>query len=265
MSWNWENFTSPDFGEAVKATEGCCLVPLGCLERHSTHLPVGTDMLFIHEVAERAAALEPAIVFPEYFLMQVHETKNFPGCIAIRHDLILSLLDNVCEEIARNGLKKIILLNGHGGNEFILPTFLWTMMEKQHDFTLYLIRLGQYLHPAMQDPEWKAMMVSEFDYHGGEMETSLALASFPELGRMDQMAESGLPLHRLPLPGVITATWWYADYPNQYAGDATHATAEKGEWMLNRLAGVVAELLAGIKQDTVTPALEKQFFSEIQH
>ena len=263
MSWKWEEMTSPDFGAAVEASQGVCLVPIGVIERHSTHLPLGNDLQVVREVALRTAEREPAVVFPEFFLAQTHETKNRPGAIAIRHDLILQLLENVCEEIARNGLRKIVLLNGHGGNESILSVFMTMMMEKPRDYTLYLLRLSEWWGLAAQDEGWKAMMVSEFDYHAGEQETSFALAARPDLVHMDRLSPPAVPLKRLAhLPPTSTAFWWNADFPDHYAGDATHATAEKGEYLMGLVVEHLAGVLKAIKEDTAAAELEREFFAD---
>lgn len=266
MSWQWEELTQPDFEKAVKAAAGTCIVPIGCIERHGDHLPLGQDILMVHELARRAAEIEPALVFPPIWEGQIQENKNYAGTIALRHDVILALLDNLCEEIARNGCRKIILLNGHGGNEFILPTFMWTMLERPRDYTLYLLRLGEWTSALAQDEDWKAMQESAFDYHGGEGETSTMLAVRPDLVRMDYVGEPGVSLNRLKeLPGVVTAQWWYAMFPRQYAGDATHATAEKGEYALGKYVARIAEWVRKIKADAVTPELEREYWAQVQH
>ena len=266
MAWKWEEFTSPDFAEAVKATEGVCVVPVGVLERHGTHLPVGNDLIVVRALALAAAELEPVVVFPEFFFGQVHEPKNRPGCVALPQLLILQVLEAVCEEIARNGLHKIVLLNGHGGNRLILPLFMTMMLEKPRDYTLYLLDLETWWGAAAQDPGWQEMMVSEWDYHGGEQETSFTLGARPDLVHMDRVPPPAVPRGRLAhLPRMITATWWNADFPDHYAGDATHATVEKGAYLMNLAAERVAEVLKAIKADTTAAELEREFFGEIQH
>jgi creatinine amidohydrolase len=262
MSWKWEELTSPEFAKAIKATKGVCIVPLGVIERHSTHLPLGTDLIAVRAVAEGAAEREPAIIFPSYFFTQVHETKNYPGAIAINRQLQLDLLENVCEEIARNGMKKIILLNGHGGNEFMLPYFVMDMLERPRNFTLYLVRLSHYLPAGSEAPEWKEMMQSKFDLHAGEIETSAILSIRPDLVKMEEVAPGVQPKKLLDhLPNVMTSVWWYADYPEQYAGDATHATAEKGEFLMDRYVSRVAEIIRTVKGDTKTAELESEYLS----
>ena len=179
----------------------------------------------------------------------------------------MDLLENVCEEIARNGLRKIIILNGHGGNEGMLPAFSFMMLEKPRDFSLFIIRLGDYFSPVTSSPEWKRQMQSSFAHHAGEMETSLMLAVRPELVNMAAVPRKpGNPRRRLGhLPDVLTPTWWYADFPTHYAGDARAATARKGEFLLPALAGRVAAIVKAVKKDTKVKPLEDEYFAQVVH
>lgn len=102
----WEELTGDQFPEAVEKAVGVCLLPLSCVERHGHHLPLATDMFIGREVSNRAAALEPAIVFPDFIFTQILEARHYPGCIGIEPDLTIRLLESTCREIARNGLKK---------------------------------------------------------------------------------------------------------------------------------------------------------------
>ena len=88
----WMDLTSAELGEAAKTT-GVCVLPMGVLEKHGDHLPLGMDMFFSDYLATHAAELEPAVVFPNHFYGQIAEGKHWPGTIAIRHDLMLSLLE----------------------------------------------------------------------------------------------------------------------------------------------------------------------------
>lgn len=265
MSWKWEDFTSPNFAHAVREVDGVCIVPLGITEKHGEHLPLGTDSIAVYELAERATALEPAIIFPYFYFGQGHETKHYPGAIAIRSQLLTELLDNICAEISRNGMKKIIFLNGHGGNEFFLSQFLFTRLEQPHDYSIYLVRLNDYMR-VEEDPGWKAMMVSEYDYHAGEVETSTMLAIRPELVHLEDVpAPAVAQRHLAHLPGTMTPVWWYADYPDHYAGDARASTVAKGEFLLDNYVQKIAAIIKSVKADTRVAALEAEYFSRIQH
>ena len=263
MELHWENLTSPEFARAVEVTQGTCIVPLGVIEKHGTHLPLGTDMYSARAIAEAAVQIESAIVFPPYYLTAIHEAKHQAGTIAIDFRLMLDLLENCCREIARNGIHRILLLNGHGGNNGMLNCFADMMLEKPRDYTLYIIGLGDYRASAN---EWKAMAGSPFDHHAGEYETSTMLAARPDLVRMDAITDNGQPQHRSDhVAGLKNSITWYAEYPNHYAGDARPSTPDKGRFIIESSAGKVAELIRKAKADEVLPRLTAEFFARTKH
>jgi len=110
----WENLNSLDFRKEVIASKRVCILPVGVIERHGDHLPLGTDTFCAHKIACLAAEIEKAVVFPFYYFAQVLEAKANPGAISLPSGFALQLLEHVCDEIGRNGFKKIIFLNGHG-------------------------------------------------------------------------------------------------------------------------------------------------------
>lgn len=255
----WQELTAPQFAAAVKETGGVCILPMGVVEKHGEHLPLGTDYLTGDAIANRAAEIEPAIVFPSYYFGQIHEARHQPGAIAINARLMLELLENVCREIARNGLSKIILLNCHGGNSAALRLFLFEMLERRHEFLLYLADIASY-GPDANDPTWKSMKQASDDHHAGEFETSVMLAAYPNLVHMEQIGGHGHPLGRQAhLDKVATSVWWYADFPDHYAGDAALATRQKGDYLLDCMVKRVAQHIGNVKRDTSTAALLDEF------
>lgn len=263
----WEELTGNQFAGAVSAAEGVCVLPLSVLERHSHHLPLATDMYIGREVCRRAVALEPAIVFPNFIFTQILEAQHCAGTIAIDAPLILSLLDNVCREIARNGMKKIAIYSAHGGNWNMAPFFAQMQLASPRDYVVYVVT-------PRPTPEEEAMLTAHWATgigdHAGETETSAILAIRPDLVHMDQVAQhdEGAPLNRLkPLrdQGVYTGIWWYGDHPTHYAGDARPATAEKGELYLNVMAQALARGLRAIKADTEAKRLQDAFYAATQH
>jgi creatinine amidohydrolase len=254
----WEALTAPDFEKAVRET-GVCILPLGVLERHSDHLPLGTDFLVVHKVACLAAEIEPAVVFPPFYFGQIYEARCFPGALTIKPTLLIELLQSVMDEIGRNGFKKIILLNGHGGNSALLPFLAQCALWEQKPYTIYLVREW---FSDEQEREWEAMRDTTYGGHACEHETSMLLGIYPEYARMDQVPEKpGQPLERLKdLTGAYTGIWWYADYPNHYAGDARTASKEKGDKLVRMAAQTIAKHIAKVKADEVAPALEEEFF-----
>lgn len=260
----WEELTGDQFEAAVEQSQGVCLIALSVLERHGHHLPVGTDMLVGHELLTRVAELEPALVFPDYIFTQIPEARHCAGTISIEPDLMLRLLDNVCREIARNGLKKIVLVNCHGGNNSFLPFFTEWQLSQARDYVVYLV------HPASTLSQITGLpWAHETDGHAGPRETSMILATRPDLVGMDQIPahDEGKALNRLQYlkeAGVRTGTWWYADYPMHYAGNANPATAEAGEVLFEKMAQYVARAVRVIKADTETARLQNEFYAASQ-
>ena len=259
----WEELTGDQFVEAAAAAEGVCLLPLSVIERHGHHLPLGTDMFIAREVCQRAAALEPAVVFPNFIFTQILEARHCAGTIAIEADLILRLLDNVCREIARNGLKKIVLVNAHGGNGALLPLFGQMQLGSPRDYIVYLAERSFLPEDeAAIEAQWETTV----DGHAGEKETSCLMVIRPDLVDREHLQADGegMPRERLKAlrdAGIYTGIWWYADHPTHYRGDGSPATADKGDRFLQGLARSLVQAIKLIKQDDVTPRLHTQFYA----
>lgn len=259
----WEELSADSFASAVESTGGVCLVPLSCLERHGPHLPLATDTYIARELCTRATQIESAVIFPDFVLTQILEARHCPGTVAISPDLMVRLLNDVCKEIARNGLTKIILVNGHGGNSHMLHFFVQSQLTSQADYVVYLAKLQLTGEDGLAvSAQWE----STVDGHAGESETSQMLSIRPDLVNLATLRndEEGLPLDRLgdlQRAGLYTAMWWYGDHPTHYRGSGLRATREKGELVLNARARVLAKAIQAVKRDAKTAQLQSEFFS----
>ena len=257
----WETLTAPEFERAVRDTR-VCILPLGVLERHSDHLPLGTDYVNAHRIACLAAEREPAVVFPPFYFGQIYEARCFPGALTIRPTLLLELLQAVLDEIGRNGLRKIIVYNGHGGNNglvrFVAQCALWE--EKPYALYVPMEHVS-----ADRRAEYDVLHETRGGGHACEDETSVTWANFPETARREAIpAEPGAPLGRLGhLPPTFSAVSWYADYPEHYAGDARAASVKKGKGFVRLRVETLAEYIAAVKTDRVVPALQDEFFRRV--
>ncbi|MHB8629971.1 MAG: creatininase family protein [Aggregatilineales bacterium] len=263
----WEELTGDQFPQAVSAVQHVCLLPLSVIERHGHHMPLGTDMYIGREICRRAAALESAIIFPDFIFTQILEAQHVPGTIAVESDLFLRMLDNICREIARNGLDKIILVNAHGGNDHLIHFFAQIQLQSPRDYVVYVADRG--VLPEDQ-ATIKALWQTTVDGHAGEIETSVILAIRPDLVHMDQLRSGGegMPLERLKTlrdMGIDTGIWWYADHPTHYRGDGRSATDEKGDIYLTARARALACVIRVVKDDQTTKRLQDEFFSASQH
>jgi creatinine amidohydrolase len=254
----WEQLTAPEFEQAMRET-GVCVIALGVVERHSEHLPLGTDYLVGHKLACMAAEREPAVVFPPFYFGQIYEARCFPGTITIEPTLLLKLIQGVFDEIGRNGFKKIVALNAHGGNNHLLGFLLQCSLWEERPYCIYVPT--ERLTPERQ-AAWEAIRETDYGGHACEWETSAVFGTCPDLVKMERVPEEpAKPLDRLAhLPPTYTGIWWYADYPDHYAGDARPATLEKGQALIQMEADTLAEYIAAVKADEVVPALNAEFF-----
>jgi creatinine amidohydrolase len=257
LSVHWEELTAADFRGAIQQSQGTCVLPFGILEKHGPHLPLGTDLLNVRYAALHAAEQEYAVVFPEYYFGQIFEAKHEPGTMAYSAHMQLELLQETTDEMARNGCKKVLIVNGHGGNENLLPFFAQTQLEKPHDYVVYVLGL-------VETPPGGPKKKTSVDMHAGESETSTTLVSHPELVHMDRArTESGADLARLKLPdNVYTGIWWYARFPNHYSGDGSAATKELGEFKMKAWQEGIVNAIRAVKADQESLKLQNEFYEK---
>jgi creatinine amidohydrolase len=260
LSVHWEELTGPDFLEAMKRSQGTCLLPFGILEKHGPHMPIGSDLFNARYAALHAAEQQYSVVFPEYYFGQISEARHEPGTIAYNRDLQLELLQATTDEMARNGCKKILIVNGHGGNVSLLPYFAQSQLDKPHDYVVYLFNQRT---PTSGGPKKKTTT----DEHAGESETSKMMVVRPDLLHQDRAtSESGSDQHHLNLPeGVYTGIWWYARFPDHYAGDGSTATRELGEYQMNWWIDSVSKVIVAIKADDENLKLQNEFYEKSAH
>jgi creatinine amidohydrolase len=260
LSSRWEELSAAEFVQAIRRAQGTCLLPFGILEKHGAHLPLGTDLLNVRHLALAAAEREYAVVFPEYYFGQIFEARHQPGTVAYSLSLQLQLLQETTDEMARNGCRKVVILNGHGGNEHLLPLFAQAQLARPHNYVVY----DYWPFPAEQG---RPPRNDAIDLHGGASETSHMLVARPDLVHLDRVAgDSGKDLARQKLPdGVYTGIWWYARFPNHYAGDASHASKELGDFDEKSLVDSVVGALRAIKQDQASLRLQNEFYRRAEH
>lgn len=256
----WEELTAGDFVKALEQSHGVCVLPFGIIEKHGPQLPLGTDLINVRYASVAGAEQEYAVVFPAYYFGQIFEAKHEPGTMAYSAKLQMELLQETTDEMARNGCKKIVIVNGHGGNVHLLPFFAQAQLDTPHDYVVYVyMREG-----SMQG---RPALHSKVDAHAGESETSHVMISRPDLVHMDRVSsESGADQNRLDLPaGMYTGIWWYAKFPDHYAGDAAAANRELGEFDMKAWAAAVANAIRAAKADQESLKLQQEFYEKSKH
>jgi creatinine amidohydrolase len=260
----WDQLTATDWAKAQEKAAQTCVLPIGILEKHGPHLPLGSDLIQARELAARAAKREYAVVFPDFYYGQIYEARHQPGAFALPSRVVFDLLDATCDEIGRNGFKKILLVNSHGGNTNLLRYFAQAQLERRRDYVVYLFDPQSEPTSAAKQ---KALRKSDpaGDMHAGEGETSTLLSLAPELVRQDRAgSESGANQMRWSIPNVYTGIWWYAGFPNHYAGEGDKATRELGELLTEQRVETLAAALRAVKADQKALELQREFFDRVQ-
>ena len=259
----WIDLTPRDFKKMVQET-GVCIVPIGSLERHGEHLPFGCDGVIAETIATRAAELEPCVVFPTWYWGQVHEASCFEGTVNFPPEMLITMLRRLLDQIAHNGFKKIILYNGHGGNDAMIRFLDMAMLDERRDYTLYTIGIGSMGETTPEESaRIAALMETNIMGHADEEETSMYMACRPGLVKMEYInhEEPLASKERMAhLPGIHSGLWWYAMYPENVGGTPSAATEEKGRVMIDIYVQATARAIARIKADTVVPAMQKEFY-----
>ncbi len=260
---NWEDVSVGEFRDSIAKTDGVCLFPIGCLEKHGDHLPLGTDIAIARQIAQRTAVIEECMIFPYYPFGIVSEVRHTLGTVALDARLQLEIIEQTCAEIARNGYKKIIIGNGHGGNNFALHYLAQAMLDKRRDYVVHVVDLWVL---TKEQYDWLAAKygaVGEYG-HADIYETSDMMAVDENLVHMERVkVEESRSLHRMDALnrlGIYTGFNWYGDYPNQFAGDPVGAGAEYGNDILNFNVANLVEVIREIKRTDLTAQLAKEFY-----
>jgi creatinine amidohydrolase len=259
-----EEMTALEFKDAVVKSSATCIIPIGVLEKHSTHLPLGTDLIDVREISIQAAQKEYAIVFPPYIFSQILEARHQPGTIAYSAELIMDVLQETCDELGRNGIKKIVLINGHGGNGSFLPFFCQAQLASKKDYAVILYQPAA--RSAQVNAEIKKLMKPGPDGHAGQTETSRMLAHHPDLVHMDKIGlQSGEDLKRITGIQGSTGINWYARFPNHYAGEAAPSTKELGQVLINDDVDQIAKFLKQVKENESILKLQDMFYKDAEN
>ena len=170
----WDELTAADWPKALEKSSRTCILPIGILEKHGPHAPIGSDLIHVREWAARATKKEYAVVFPDYFYGQINEARHQPGTFSLPTHLVMELLDSTCSEIARNGFNKIVIINGHGGNPNLIRYFIQAQLERRRDYAVYFFEPTT---DSSVNEKIRKIRKSDpaTDQHAGERETSTLL------------------------------------------------------------------------------------------
>jgi len=223
------------------------LLPVGSIEQHGPHLPLDTDAFDADYLARRVAEtcrVPKPIVLPLVPYGVAYHHQDFKGTMSIGPETLSQLVYDIGMSAARNGITKLVIINGHGGNGPALHFAAQMINRDAHIFTC--VDTGE-----TSDPDINALVETPNDVHAGEIETSTALATRPELVRLDKLT-SFVPEFSSRYLNFSSkrSVDWYGQIakisPEGVLGDPTKATPEKGRRMWDTMVKHLVEFVEAL-------------------
>jgi creatinine amidohydrolase len=175
------------------------------------------------------------------------------------------VLQETLNELHRNGFNKLIIVNGHGGNNAFLNYFGMAQLSEKRNYALYVFQPSS--NPEVVKAAEKLTFHDPNDQHAGNTETSSMMDIVPDLVHKERAGwQSGEDQKRMnQLDHVYSGIWWYARFPNHYSGDGSKASAAAGKLLNDEKVRQLVELIRKVKADKAVPGLQEQFYREAEN
>jgi creatinine amidohydrolase len=249
---DWTAIPWPDVAKQ-DAARWIAVLPLAATEQHGPHLPLRTDVLIAEAYLERVRGMLPASL-PVTFLPIEEigistEHTDFPGTLTLSAEAALKKWMALGESVARAGIKKLVMVTSHGGNSAAM-TIVAQDLRAQYGLLAVTTAWSRFGAPVGLFTGHEL----RHGIHGGAVETSIMLAHYPQQVRSDAIGNfepSSIALEKqfrwLSTHRPAPFAWQAQDlHPSGAVGDATQASAEKGERLLGHGARAFCELLADV-------------------
>ena len=257
----WSDLTTRHFAQLAASqdiAQVVAVLPVAATEQHGPHLPVSVDATLVDGVVNASLPHLPAdlpiLFLPTQHIGKSNEHIRFPGTLTLSAQTIISLWMDIGRSVARSGIKKLVLLNSHGGQASIMD-IVARDLRTEHDLIVYSanwynLPLGVAVMGMFSAHEHR------FGIHAGEIETSMMLALREQFVDMAQAqnfhSTSQDRAATYPVLGNGTSAklgWQMQDYnPQGAAGNAAAATAAKGQALISAAGLQLANLLKEVSE-----------------
>ncbi|WP_232520933.1 creatininase family protein [Flagellimonas nanhaiensis] len=258
-SFLWEQKTWPEI-EAYLKTVDTVILPTGAIEQHGPHLPVDIDFYdakyMAYQVAHACNEPKPLVLPAIPFGVSYHH-DSFKGTLSVTNNALSRFVYDLGMSLAKNGVKKIIILNGHGDNA---PTLSYAAQMINRDAKIFVcVDTGE-----TSDVDLYELIDTPNDIHAGEIETSTTLALRPDMVQMDKAVNETLTFGSKFLDyDNERGVKWYAHThklsESGVMGDATKATAEKGQKMWDIMIQNMVRFVESIKNTPLEELYQKRY------
>jgi creatinine amidohydrolase len=255
----WEQMTWQEIEDSLKRTD-TAILPCGAIEQHGLHLPVDIDYYdacyLARRVAEACAEPKPLVLPPVPYGVSYHH-EDFPGTISVSNDALSRFIYDIGMSLAKNGIKKLIILNGHGDNA---PTLNYAAQMINRDAHIFVcVDTGE-----TSDADMDQFIDTHNDVHAGEIETSTTLAIRPEVVQMDKALDSTMNFSSryLNFSSKYHLPWYVRTKKiseNGTMGDPTKATAEKGHLIWDAMVRHLVQFIETIKDMELEELYQKRY------
>jgi creatinine amidohydrolase len=262
----WADLKTTDFAQ-INPSRTVAVLPLGATEQHGPHLPTGVDQAIVDGVVawslQHLPANLPVIYLPTQAVGYSPEHAAFPGTLTLPYETVLASWIAIGECVAKAGVKKLLLFNGHGGQVSLMDIVAREL--RGHGLIVYScnwwnLPLGDDVSGLFSPQEQR------FGVHAGEVETSLMLAleaQYVDMEKAQDFASTSQErAKRYPILGNGVSAklgWHMQDYNAEgAAGNAQAATAEKGRTVLYEAGRQLALLLQEFSQLPLSTRVDKR-------
>lgn len=243
----WADYTARDFA-ALPRDRLIAVLPVGAVEQHGPHLPLRVDQAILDGVLAAAIPLIPddlpALILPTLPVGKSDEHSAFPGTLTLSAATLMAMWSDIGDSVARAGVKKLVILNSHGGQIAPMDIVARDLRIRHRMLVVAANWFAMGMPPGLFTPEEE-----RFGIHAGDMETSVMRALHPDLVQMDHARDfrplvAGLGTKHLGLTPAGKLAWAAQDlHPAGACGNASLATAEKGQQVIDHAARQIVTLL----------------------
>lgn len=258
-SFLWAQKTWPELEEYLQIVD-TVILPCGAIEQHGPHLPVDIDFYdakyMAFEVAQACQEPKPLVLPAIPFGVSYHH-EDFKGTLSVTNEALSKFVYDLGMSLAKNGVKKIVILNGHGDNA---PTLSYAAQMINRDAKIFVcVDTGE-----TSDIDVGNMIETPNDAHAGEIETSTSLALRPELVQMDKAVDATLSFgsNFLDFDDKRGVSWYVRTHKlseSGVMGNATKASAEKGKKLWQVMIKNMVEFVESIKNTPLEDLYQKRY------